>query len=183
MSATTAARRYARALLDLCLDGSGQDPENVRAALREALALLHGQPDLHRALTHPAVSADAKRKMATAVWGGRGSNLLVERLLILLAERGRVALLPPILERFSSLWNQHRNVVSAEAVSAVALDPVQETGLSTAIANRTGMGVELSGRVDPALLGGVLVRFGGRTYDGSVRAQLRTLRQRLVAGT
>jgi F-type H+-transporting ATPase subunit delta len=180
MSATAVARRYARALLDLSV--GDQDPQTVREALAAARALLAEHTELSGALNHPAVAAESKRRLAVGVWGRPGNNALVGRLLALLAERGRIALLPAIEERFTTLWNEQRRVVSAEVVSAVPLDAAQQEALSAAVRSKTGLGVELSAAVDATLLGGLLVRMGGRTFDGSVRARLKALRHRIAAG-
>ena len=172
-----AARRYARALLDVALQQG--DAEALRRELREAAALLAAQKDLKSALEHPALPAEAKRKIVEAVWGRRGSKLLA-RLMGLLAERGRVALLPAIEESYGALWNAHRGVVAAEAVAAVPLDEAQARAVAEALRRATGKKVELQTRVDAALVGGLLVKMEGRTYDGTVRGRLRALRQRLV---
>jgi F-type H+-transporting ATPase subunit delta len=172
-----AVRRYARALLDVALQQG--DPEALRSELREAAALVDAQKELRSALEHPALKAEAKRKLVEAVWGRAGSKLL-SRLLGLLAERGRIGLLPAIGESFSALWNAHRGVVAAEAVSAVPLDEAQTRALAETLRRATGKEVELRARTDQALVGGLLVRMEGRTYDGTVRGRLRALRQRLV---
>jgi len=171
------ARRYARALLDVALQQG--DPEALRRELREAAALLGGQKELRAALEHPALSAAAKTKLVQAVWGGRGSVLLA-RLMTLLAERGRTPLLAAIEESFTALWNAHRGTVAAEAVSAVPLDEAQTRAVVEALRRATGKDVELQARVDPTLLGGLVVKMAGRTYDGSVRGRLKSLRARLV---
>jgi F-type H+-transporting ATPase subunit delta len=175
--ARVAARRYARALLDVVLQQG--DPEALRGELRQALATLEGHKELRSALEHPALSSEAKRKVVDAVWGGRASKVMA-RLLGLLAERGRMGLLPAIEESFSALWNAHRGVVAAEAVSAVPLDEGQTRAVAEVLRRATGKDVELQTRADPALLGGLLVKMAGRTYDGTVRGRLRALRQRLV---
>jgi F-type H+-transporting ATPase subunit delta len=171
------ARRYARALLDVALQQG--DPETVRRELRAAAALLAAQGELRAALEHPALSGEAKKKVAEAVWGGRASTLTA-RLLALLAERGRIGLLDAIEAAFGVLWNVHRGVVAAEAVSAAPLDEGQTRAVAEALRRATGKEVELQARVDPALLGGLMVKMAGRTYDGSVRGRLRALRARLV---
>ena len=172
-----AARRYARALLDVALQQG--DPEALRRELRGATALLAAQKDLRSALEHPALPAEAKRKIVEAVWGRRGSPVMA-RLMTLLAERGRTGLLPAIEESFSGLWNAHRGVMDAEAVSAVPLDESQTRAVAEALRRATGKDVELQTRADPALVGGLLVKMAGSTYDGTVRGRLRALRQRLV---
>lgn len=172
-----AARRYARALLDVALQQG--DPEALRRELRETAALLAAQKDLRSALEHPALSAEAKKKVIGAVWGTRASPIL-RRLLGLLADRGRIALLGAIEGSFTALWNAHRGVVAAEAVSAAALDEAQTRAVAETLRKATGKDVELATRVEPALLGGLMVKMAGKTYDGTVRGRLRGLRQRLV---
>ena len=155
------------------------DPAALRRELAETVALLAAHTELRAALEHPALQAEAKKKLVDAVWGRRGSVLLA-RLLTLLAERGRMGLLPDIEQSFAALWNAQRGVVAAEAVSAVPLDEGQTSAVAAALRQATGKDVELRARADPALLGGLVVNMAGRTYDGSVRGRLRALRERLV---
>lgn len=174
------ARRYARALLDLC--PSEAEAQAVREALAAARVLLSEHSDLGRTLSHPAVAADSRKKIAERVWARPGEQPLVGRLLTLLAERGRMPLLPAIEGAFQALWNERRNVVAAETVTAVPLEASQHTALAAALGDKVGKKVEVTTRVDPALMGGVLVRMGGKTFDGSVRARLKALRHRIAAG-
>ena len=83
---------------------------------------------------------------------------------------------------YAKLWNAQRGVVAAEAVSAVPLDAAQTRDVAKALGAATGREVDLPARVDPRLLGGMLVKMEGRTYDGSVRGRLLALR-RTLAGT
>ena len=173
------ARRYARVLLEVAL--AQGDPAGLREELRSAAALLRDAGELAAALTHAGVPAERRRAVAKAVFGGPCSALLA-RLLDVLAERGRVALLPEIESAFAEAWNAHRGVVAAEATSAVPLDPAQAEALGAALRAVSGREVELRHRVDPGVLGGVRVRMAERTYDGTVRAQLAGLRRRLLHG-
>ena len=172
-----AARRYARALLDVAVQQG--DPEAVRRELREATALLAAQAELRSALLSPALPGEARKKLVEAVWGGRASKLMA-RLMALLAERGRIGLLGAIEESFGALWNAHRGAVAAEAVSATPLDEAQTRALEDTLRRATGKAVELQATTDAALLGGLVVKMAGRTYDGSVRGRLQSLRERLV---
>jgi F-type H+-transporting ATPase subunit delta len=177
-SPQAAARRYARALLEVAL--AKGDPARLLRELQETAALLETNGELRRALTHPGLGAERRQKLVKAVFES-GSELL-QRLLALLAEKDRIALLPHVSQAFSHALNHHRGVVEAEAASAVALDEAQRTALAAGLQKATGREVELKTRVDAAVLGGLVVTMGGRTYDGSVRAQLQLLRQRLVGG-
>jgi F-type H+-transporting ATPase subunit delta len=172
-----AARRYARALLDVALS---RKDEALRADLERLAALYGAHADLRHVLLHPALPAEKKRAVVTALWtAGKPSELLL-RLVDLLVARDRVELLPLIAQGYGRLWNAQRGVVEAEAVSARELGEDEAKGVSAAAARATGKQVELKRRVDPALMGGLLLRMEGRIYDGSVRARLRALRARLA---
>jgi F-type H+-transporting ATPase subunit delta len=174
------ARHYARALLDVALQQG--DAEALRAELRGAVGLLSEHPDLARVLGNPALPPSRKKGVVLAVWAEDRASALFRKLLVLLVENGRLEALPAIESAFGSLWNAHRRVASAEVVSAVPLDEDQRRALAGALEKAIGMGVEMEMRLDPGVLGGVLVQVGGRSYDGTVRARLRALKERLASG-
>ena len=174
-----AARRYARALLDVAQDQA--NPAAVREELRALRRLLEQHAELAEALAHPALAAEKKRGVLGAAFANKLSGPVM-RLLELLVERGRLGLLPAIESAYAALFNAQRGVAAAEAVSAVPLDAQDRHALKTALERASGLEIELATREDPALLGGLLVRVGGRSYDGSVRERLRALRERLRAG-
>jgi F-type H+-transporting ATPase subunit delta len=175
----TGARRYARAAFDVALakgdTGFGDD-------LQELARLFSSSAELRTVLTHPAVSGEKKASLIAALWRGRKPSGILVRLADLLAARDRVELLPLVAQEYNRLWNAHRGVVEAEAVSARALDETEARDLSAAVGRVFGAQVELRQQVDSGLMGGLLLRMQGRVYDGSVRARLRALRERL-AGT
>jgi F-type H+-transporting ATPase subunit delta len=109
-----------------------------------------------------------------------GASVVLRRLVELLAARDRALLLPDIAEAYADIANAASGVVSAEAVSAVALPEAQAQALAATLGGPAGS-AELRRRVDPELIGGLLVRVGGKTYDGTVRTHLATLRRRLAA--
>jgi F-type H+-transporting ATPase subunit delta len=174
------ARRYARALLDVALEKG--EAEALRAELQAMVALIAAHKDLAGLLANPAVSVERKKKLVSAVASRAKASDLLTRLLTLMGERDRLDLLPMVAAAYTKLWNAHRGVVAAEAVSATPLDEAQTGAVSRALGAATGHEVDLSSRVDPRLLGGMLVKMEGRTYDGSVRARLLALR-RTLAGT
>ncbi len=177
-SPQAAARRYARALLEVAL--AKGDPARLREELEQSAAVLEGNSELRQALTHPGLGGERRQRLVKAIFGS-GSELL-QRLAGLLAEKSALALLPYVARAYSRSWNEHRGVLEAEAASAVALDDAQKQALAAALQQATGQKIELQTRVDGAVLGGLVVTMGGRTYDGSVRSQLQQLRQRLVGG-
>ena len=176
--AQAAARRYARALVDVA--SAAKAAEGMRTELAEAAALVTDNPELARALTHPAVPVEKRRRLVAAVWEGHGASPLLVRLLTLLTERGRMGLLPTIEQAYGEIWNARRGVISARAVSAVSLEKDQKDALQAVLARARSREVELVAKTDPSVIGGLTVTIEGRTYDGSVRGRLQVLKQRLT---
>jgi F-type H+-transporting ATPase subunit delta len=123
---------------------------------------------------------EKKKTIVAAVW--TNAPPLFRRLVDLLLERGRMSLLPAVSETFVELLNEHQGIVAAHAISAGPLAPVQKEALTRAARTLAGRDVALTTDVDPSLLGGVVLRMAGLTYDGSLRAKLRLLRERLASG-
>lgn len=171
------ARRYARALLDVALEKKAA--EELRGELQQMVTVIGAHKELNALLANPAVSAERKRKLVAAVAGQSRASELLTRLLTLMGERDRLDLLPMVGAAYTKMWNAHRGVVPAEAVSATPLDETQTRAVEKALGAATGREVDLHARVDPRLLGGMLVKMEGRTYDGSVRARLTALRRTL----
>jgi len=97
----SSARRYARTLLELALAEGAAEP--VREALRGAARLLTEQPELRRVLEHPAVSAEKKRAVVERIWVD--APPLLRRLLLLLAARERLNVLPDVERLYTREWN------------------------------------------------------------------------------
>jgi F-type H+-transporting ATPase subunit delta len=167
------ARRYARALLDV----AGADALALRDELRAFGPIVEGHPELRRALLEPGLGTEPRRRVLAAVAEGAGASALLRRFLDLLAARDRFGILSDVIEAYAGLANAAHGVVSAEVVSAGPLAEAQRQALAASL----GRTVELRSRVDPGLVGGLLVRVGGTTYDGSVRTRLAALRRRLAS--
>jgi len=172
------ARRYARALLDVANEGGRRGVLALRDELRAFVSQLD-KPQLKRALAHPALGAEPKRRLMLALAKAAKLKPLAKRLVELLSTRDRLSLLPDVAEAFAELANAAHGVVAAEVTSAVPLGAVQKKALEAALKG-SGASVELITTVEPALVGGLVVRAFGRTYDGSVREQLKALKRRLA---
>jgi F-type H+-transporting ATPase subunit delta len=171
------ARRYARALLDVALE---KGDTGLRQDLDDLGRLYVEHAELRTLLLHPTVPPEKKTAVIVALLRGRSSDLL-QRLITLLGERDRIELLPLIAKSYVRQWNARKGIVEAEAVSARELDDTEARAISAAAGRAAGgKQIELRRRVDPALMGGLLLRMEGRIYDGSVRARLRALREQLA---
>lgn len=171
------ARRYARAMLEVAQAEGHARP--LRDELAAAASAFSASPELQRALLHPALKADKKRRILAAVFAQ--ASPLLKRALDLVTARGRLALLPAIAEEYARALLESEGRVPAELLSATPLEAAEAERVRAALEQVLGRGVELEARVDPALLGGVVVRAGGRDYDGSVRGRLLALKKRLTA--
>ena len=169
-----AARRYARALIDVAGPAGAAD---VKSALGQAAVVVAQNAALRQALSHPALAAERKKALLKAVF--KGTPAVFVRLLELLVDRGRLGLLGLIQQEFVALYNASHGIVVARAVSAQALDPGQQQALGAALRAVTGKQVEIEASLEPAVLGGLRIEMEGRVYDGSVRARLAALKQRL----
>ena len=182
------ARRYSRALLHASKEPA-RDPdtqpsiEALAKELRESAALLERTPELKQALLDPLLPAARKQALVEAVWAKAGASPLLQRLLGLLLQNARLDLLPEIEVAFRAAWNAERGVVEAEAVTAEALGDAQKAAIAKALSAVSGLGVDLETRLDPKVLGGVLVKMAGKSYDGTVRGRLLAMKSRLVYGT
>ena len=172
-----AARRYARALLDVALE---KGDTALRQDLDDLGRLYVEHAELRTLLLHPTVPTAKKTGVIAALLRGRPSDLL-QRLIALLVERDRIELLPLIAKAYARRWNAKKGIVEAEVVSARALDDAEARAIAAAAAQASGgKQIELRRGVDPGLMGGLLLRMEGRIYDGSVRARLRALREQLA---
>ena len=177
MSMRASAARYARALLDVANKES--DPERAEQELAAFVDLVRTNPDLERTLANPVVSAADKRAIVQQILERLKPTTPVGKLVLLLASRGRLALLPDLLDVYRERLMEHRNVLSAEVTTAAPLSPERAEQLQQRLANATGRTITLTTKVDASILGGVVTRIGGTVYDGSVATRLAKVRDRL----
>jgi F-type H+-transporting ATPase subunit delta len=175
------ARRYAKGALEVARSQGGSVPETTRTELEALARLVETDGSIRRALLGRGLSPETRRRAAGAVASAAKLQPLTAHLLGLLAAHDRLALLPALAAEYAAAWNAAQGIVTAEAVSAAPLEPEQRQALAAALGGALGAKVDLRARVDPAVLGGVLVNASGRTYDGTVRGRLLALRRRLVA--
>jgi F-type H+-transporting ATPase subunit delta len=177
MSMRASAARYARALLDITISES--DPVAAEKDLAGFVALVQAHPDLQRTLANPVVSAAAKRAVVQEILNRSKPTPPVGKLLLLLASRGRLELVPEVLNVYRERLMEHRQVVQAEVTTAAPLSVERVSELQQRLAKITGRTVNMTTKVDQAIIGGVVTRIGSTVYDGSVATQLARVRDRL----
>ena len=169
------AGRYASALFDLASEAGTvtaveSDLDRLEAALAESA-------ELRALIRNPEVSRDQLGKVMSGIGAHLGLADLTKNFLGVLAANRRVADLPATIRAFHAIAAAQRGEVSAEVASAHALTDEQLAALETRLRAREGRTVKLKTRVDPDLLGGLVVTVGSKRIDGSIRTRLNTLAQ------
>lgn len=171
------AERYAAALADVAVER--KNSETVKRNLAAFVEAFSSIADLRNALESPALNAEVKRKVIAEVAGKMGLDVAVRNFIYLVVDHRRTEVLPEIEQAFLSELNERLGIVDAEVTSAHELNDDEKRQLSTVLEQRTGKKVEARFQIDGALLGGAVVRLGSTIYDGSVRDQLKRLREQL----
>jgi len=168
------AGRYAAALFELAKE-ERQLPQ-VEADLETFQAMLDGSEDLRRLVRSPVISADDQAKALTAVLGKAGFAGLTTNFFRLIARNRRLFAAADMIKGFRALLARERGEVSADVASAHALSPEQMQALTDALRAQVGKEVQVNTRVDPNLLGGLVVKIGSRMIDSSLRTKLDNLK-------
>ena len=174
------AARYARALADvLARPDAPAASEGVVAGLREFLRLLETSEELRTVLANPAVPAARKSALIERLAALLELSRASRNFLLVLLDHRRMNLLGEVLGKLETLLDERRGIVRAEVTSAVELAADERQLLEEALGGLTGKQVRMRCSIDPELLGGAVTRIGSTIYDGSLREQLRQVRQRL----
>jgi F-type H+-transporting ATPase subunit delta len=172
------ARRYAKALADVAAGSQALEP--VQDDLRAFVRLLTEQRELRQFIANPAIARKEAVAAVTDIARALGLRPLAVRFLTLLVESGRLGALEPILRAYEEQVDGRLGRVRATVTWAAPLPEAEQAALRQRLAAVTGKTVYLDARTDPALLGGVVAQIGSQVYDGSLRTQLRRMREELT---
>ncbi|MGZ8513593.1 MAG: ATP synthase F1 subunit delta [Candidatus Limnocylindrales bacterium] len=174
----TAVRRYAEAAFEIATRDKTVD--RWRSELETAAAIVV-EPKVGHALANPSTPLEERTATVKATFSEIVSPQVLN-LIDLMLRRGRIRQLPQLADEFRRLDNLRQGITLATATSALPLSPDEIRVLTERMEQYTGGRIELDVKVDPSLLGGLLVQIGDRLIDGSVRSRLERLRNQLVSG-
>jgi F-type H+-transporting ATPase subunit delta len=183
MTSRAAASRYARALFDV-LQQQANDASLIERAQTDlqGLADLVGRfPQLAATFGNPAIPAARKRGVVQALLDKAAITGPVARLVLLLADRDRLMLLPDVATTYRERVLDWKHVIRGEVTTAVPIASGTLRALEQRLTQATGRTVTLDAKVDPAIVGGAVTRLGSLVYDGSVTTQLEKLKETLIA--
>ncbi len=168
------AGRYATALFELALEASSVDA--VLADLRKFDALLAGSADLTRLVRSPVFAADVQLKAVSAVIDRAGVSGLAARFLKVLTQNRRLFAVRDVIKAYGALVARHKGEVTAQVTVAEPLSEAHQNEIKNTLKAATGKDVRVDVKVDPAIIGGLIVKLGSRMIDSSLRTKLNGLR-------
>jgi len=170
------AEVYARALFEVAQEQDKLDP--IHDQLGEFADAVAENLDMARFFFSPYFSTEDKKEALHKAVDGAEEPLM--NFLEALIERHRMPVIFRIRQRFDELWEDERKLLPVEVTSAVELDEKTIAGIGESIGKQVDRKVELSSRVDPEILGGVVLRVGNFILDASIRNRLEQLRKQVA---
>ena len=167
------AARYASAVYELADEGRVLD--DTAADLNSLKAWLEESADLQTLIRSPLIDADAKAAGIGAILERAGAGDLTRRFIGVIARNNRLFVLPAVIEAFLAELALRRGEVTAEVTSAQPLKPSQLDSVTNALRSALGGKVTVDAKLDPSLIGGLVVRVGSRMIDASLKSKLQRL--------
>jgi len=167
------AGRYASALLDLADEQKSLD--QVSGDLQTLRSMIGESEDLRRLLNSPVITRDEQRRAMTALMEKAGVGQLTQRFVLVVVNNRRLFALPAMIEGYLAELARRRGEITAQVTSARNLSDAQQSALLDALRSAVGSKVQLDLKVDPALIGGLVVKVGSRMIDSSLRSKLQRL--------
>ena len=164
---------YAEAFLQVASDM--QQTEEIVAEVKGIIQLINESPELDKALSSPILEKESKKNILIELFSEKINQSLLN-LLKLLADRQRIGILVPILERFLEIYRENSNIALATVTSAVELSNEQKDLIIQKISSIAGTEkLELVTKTDPSLIGGFIASVGSKVIDASIASQIRKL--------
>jgi F-type H+-transporting ATPase subunit delta len=173
------ALRYAHAFASVAAS-SHLDTSAAQQQLNDFSGTLAGSHELREVLMNPSIAKEQKLKVLDAIAGRIGMFAQVRNFLAVIIDHQRLAELNEILTEYHAVADERSGLREAEITSARPLNAEDRADLESQVAKLAGGHVRATYYQDAGLLGGVVVRIGSTVYDGSIRAQLQQLKQKLI---
>jgi F-type H+-transporting ATPase subunit delta len=168
------AERYASALFELAKDAGSVDM--VGSDLAAFGRMIEGSDDLKRLVRNPVFTAEEQASAATALLAKAGIGGLAGNFIRLVASKRRLFALPGMIAAYEELVASSRGVVRAEVTAAEQPSASQMQDIAATLKGMAGTEVTVDLKVDPSLIGGLIVKMGSRMVDASLKTKLNSLR-------
>ncbi len=179
MIARTIGRRYAKALMAVTTDRR-ESPDDLLAELDAAEGALAGNPRFGELMANPKVLLADRQASLGRFLDALQPRPLARHFFRMLLSKGRLGALPEIVDEFRTLADNQAGVLRAAVTSAAPLAFADAERLRSILGARFGKTVVITSAVDPGLIGGLVVRIGSLSFDGSIRSQLSAIHRQLL---
>lgn len=173
-AASGVSGRYASALYELADEQGALDA--VAGDLASLQKMIDGSDDFRRFIKSPVLSRKDQSKGIEAITEKAKLSPITRKFLGLVARNRRLFALPGMIKGFREILAEHRGQAAAEVVSAAPLSDSQRMSLTDQLKKSVGRSVDIVTKVDPSILGGLIVRVGSRMIDSSLRSKLQRLK-------
>jgi len=171
------SKTYGDALFDLALEKNRLESLMEETAAVKDVFAQNG--DLMTLLAHPKIVKEEKIKVIESVFKGHVSDELTG-LLCMLLEKGHAKEIPSVMDYFIEQGKEYRHIGRAIVTSAMALDDAHKKKIEQKLLDTTDyVSFEIDYKVDPSLIGGIVIRIGDKVVDGSIRTRINNLTQSL----
>jgi len=166
--------RYARALFDLAMEENALDA--TEADLGRIKAIMDESEDFMRLVRSPVFTADEQLTAVSALLEKAGISGIVGNFVRVIATNRRLFSLPGIISAFRNIVTAHKGEQVAEVTSAKSLSEADLKALQASLKSALGKDVAIDAKVEPEILGGLVVKVGSQMVDSSVRTKLNSLK-------
>jgi F-type H+-transporting ATPase subunit delta len=175
----SASLQYANALADIALAQGAAEP--ALKQLADFAGIYAESAELRNFLSSPAVDREAKHGVIEKLVARLGAGKIIRNFLFVVVDHGRTHILPQMVAAVQEVVRQRQGIAEAEVSTAIELSAAQKAEFAFTLERMTGKRVEAKYSLEPALLGGAVVRIGDAIYDGSLRQRLNAMRASLAA--
>jgi len=180
MSVVTVARRYAEAMVDVAMSRNEVGP--IDNELRVFAESMQASRELYDVFASPIVSQTDKLSLLNALIARLNIGQMTANLLRTMLKHYRLHYVAEVYEQFRRKMNERKGLIIAEVATAAEVGASEQARLGRTLEQMTGKQVEFKFDTDASLIGGVVTRIGSVVYDGSVRTQLKAIKQQLKRG-
>ncbi len=182
MNDTRIVRRYASAVFKVSMQEGGDAIARRGAWFVQLKDLLDQNPDLDNVFKSPIFSVAEKKKVLADILDKIGCDATTRNFCYLLADKERLPWYRSIVLAYTNLLDKAQGIIRGTLTTAVPLTQARQKAVREELEQKAGAALELTFDVDPAILGGVVLKVGDRILDSSLRAQLEILRSTLKRG-
>ncbi len=175
MAGTRAAIRYAKAIMEQANDRNAT--EMVQEDMKLIASTVASNQELEQFISNPILNVEAKNNALTEIFAS--TNAVTKSLFRLLLENKRFELLQDIAVEFSKLYDEAKGIQHAEVTTAFTMDQALEEKVMAKIRTFSDKNIIIKNIVDPAIIGGFIIRIGDQQYNASVANSLHTLKREL----